>query len=303
MLYEVLQDDRFLQRCDSCWQILCDEVQYLQAAPDSYYAITAEAVKVTPTEYRAHCIDSALTSISYLHQDIWVPLSSPPWKYFVGNCQDNIATLKDDESVTEPLSVKMRMLALMGFDSDVVSACVLVQEASLSTTLAEQFHGSGAQIMRRHPQLEHDALMVRMTVHHSRTLFYVPYFEKKEAQLQALIDDIDRRIGNTKYTGPREMYTKMLVSASKATAAGGASHHAVRRSVFKHHGLGFRRISPDDAAVLRMKASAHIGDEVKVLADDRQHVMAQLELLRTQQRETSKEGLVNHMASVICWPG
>ena len=302
VLYDVLQDDRFLQRCDSCWQILCDEVQYLLAAPDSYYALVAEAVKVTPNEYKAHCIDSALTSISFLHQGIWVPLSSPLWKYIIGNCKENIAALKEDESVTEPVAVKMRTLALLGFDSDVVAGCLLLQEASLSTTLAEQFHGSGAQMMRQHPQLEHDALMARLTVHHSRTLFYSPYFEKKEAQLHALIDDIDRRIGNTKYTGPRQMYTKMLVSHTKASAAGGASHHAVRRSVFKHHHRGFRRLSPDDVVVLRGKASAHISDRVKVLADDRQHVMAQLELLRIQQRESSKEGLVNHMDTVRFGP-
>ena len=96
-------------------RFVCDEVRYLLAAPDSYYAIVAEALKVTSLEYRAHCIDSALTSISYLHQDIWVPLSSPPWMYFIGNCKDNIAALKDDDSVTEPLTVKMKTLALLGF--------------------------------------------------------------------------------------------------------------------------------------------------------------------------------------------
>ena len=302
MLFDVLQDDRFLRRSDHCWQILCDEVQYLMAAPDSYYALVAEALKVTCMEYKAHCIDSALTSISYLHQDIWVPLSSPPWMYFIGNCKDNIDALKGDHSVTDPLTVKMKTLALLGFDSDVVSACFLIQETSLSTTLTEQFHGSGAQIMRRHPQLETDALMARLTVHHARTLFYAPYFEHKEAQLQALIDDIDRRIGNTKYTGPRQVYAKMLVSHVKGSAAGVASHHAVRRSVFKHHDRGFRRLSPADVAVLRRKASAHISDKVQVLADDRQHVMAQLELLRMQQRETRKEGLVNHMDSVRFGP-
>ena len=121
-------------------------------------------------------------------------------------------------------------------------------------------------------------------------------------QLQALIDDIDRRIGNTKYTGPRQVNSKMLVSHLKGHAAGVASHHAVRRSVFKHHARGFHRLSPDDVAVTRRKASAFISDKVKVLADDRQHVMAQPELPRIQQRETRKEGLVNHMDNVRFGP-
>lgn len=298
MLFDVLQDDRFLQRIDSCRQILEDEVQYLLAAPNSYYETVAEAVKITATEYRSHCVNCALTSISYLHQDIWVPLSSPPWMYFVGNCQDNIAKLKGDESVTEPLSVKMRTLALIGFDSEVVSACYLVQETSMSTTLAEQFHGSGAQIMRRHPQLQTEALMARLTVHHSRTLFQPDYFEKKEAELRAIIDDIDRRIGNAKHTGPRQMYTKMLVSHSKAGAAGGVSHHAIRRSVFKHHNTGFSKLAPNILVALRSKASAHISAQRQVLADDRQHVLGQLELLRIRQRQFIKDGLVNHMDRV-----
>ena len=106
--------------------------------------------------------------------------------YFMGNIRQNIDALILDEDVTEPVSMKMKSLARLGYDDDVVAACVLTTETSLTTVMVEQFHASGAQIMHRHPQLEHDALTCRMTVHHSRTLFYSAPFDKQEAKLLSL---------------------------------------------------------------------------------------------------------------------
>ena len=100
----------------------------------------------------------------------------------------------------------------------------------MTTTLVEQFHVSGAQITHRHPGLEHNALVCRMTVYHFRALFYPCLFDNQGAKLNSLLGDIARQIANTKHTGIKQAYTKLLVSHAKAlAAAGGPSQHAVRR--------------------------------------------------------------------------
>ena len=81
-----------------------------------------------------------------------------------------MALLVEEEGVTHPVAIKMQALARLGYESDVISVCDLAKECSFSTILVEQFHGSGAKLMKRHPQIEHATLCIRMTVHHCRTL-------------------------------------------------------------------------------------------------------------------------------------
>ena len=77
----------------------------------------------------------------------------------------------EEEGVTHPVAVKMQTLARLGYEEDVIAGCVLARESSRSTILVGQFHGSGAQLMHRHPQMAHATLCIRMTVRHARTLF------------------------------------------------------------------------------------------------------------------------------------
>ena len=298
-LIDLLEDDRFLLRSDHCWKTLEHELQYILTTPQFCYTIVAEALNVSPIKYRSHVIESSVVSIAYLYEDVWVPLSEPPWRYFMGDIRQNIAALKVTDDVTEPVSLKMRTLALLGFEEEVVSACVLVRECAMTSTLVEQFHGSGAQIMHRHPQLEHAALCSRMTVHHARTLFFPCIFDKQETRLRALFEDIGRQMQNTKHTGARQAYCKLLVAHVKAgRVAGDPSEHALRRSVFKHHNKGFGRLSPAQMAVLRTQASAHITSKLNTLGESRQHVIGQLDMVRIRRLAAKEHGIVNHMDSV-----
>ena len=76
-----------------------------------------------------------MISIAYLELDIRVSLSLPPWKYYMGDIQANLETLKVDDNVTEPVSLKMRALLRLGFGSDVLAGCKLIQETSTTTIL------------------------------------------------------------------------------------------------------------------------------------------------------------------------
>ena len=113
VLVDLMEDDRYLLRHEHCWTILQDELQYLLTTPLFCYTTVAEALRVSPIEYRSHVIETSLVSIAYLHDDMWVPLTVPPWKFFVGDIRQNIATLKNLDDRTAPVSVKMRTLAIL----------------------------------------------------------------------------------------------------------------------------------------------------------------------------------------------
>ena len=303
VLLDLLEDDRFLLRSDHCWKILQDELQYLLTTPQFCYTTVAEAIKVSPIQYRACVIESSLVSIAYLYEDMWVPLTEPPWKFFVGDIKQNIADLKVTDDVTEAVSLKMRTLSLLGFEEEVASACVLARESSLTTTLVEQFHGSGAQIMHRHPQLEHAALCSRMTVHHCRTLFFPSIYDKQETRLRGLLGDILRQMQNTKYTGPRQQYCKLLVEQVKASrVSGDPSEHALRRSVFKNHNKGFSRLSSAQVASLRIQSRGLVTQKLSTLAESKLHITDQLELVRIRRNSSRAHGIINHMDSVRFGP-
>ena len=299
MLLDILTDDRFLLRMDRCWDIVNDEHRYLLATPTSYFETVGDVLGMNPIDYRSHVVEASLTSISYLHMDIWAPLSEAPWTYFHGDARQKMTALMEEEGVTHPVAVKMQTLARLGYEEDVIAACVLARESSLSTTLVEQFHASGAQLMRRHPQMEHATLCIRMTVHHARTFFYPNIFDKQEARLTQLLKDLSREMQNTKHSGARQAYCKLLIAQVRSgRIVGDVGNGALRRLVFKHHNKGFQSLSGQQVEVLTRHASADNAKKLKTLSESRQHVYSQLEVLRLRRKEAEHGGMPNHMDSM-----
>ena len=75
LLFDIMEDDRFLIHHEHCWQTVQDELQYLLATPPLFYNTVAELLKVPSHEFRSQVIDCALVSIGYVHMDLWTPLS------------------------------------------------------------------------------------------------------------------------------------------------------------------------------------------------------------------------------------
>ena len=142
----------------------------------------------------------------------------------------NIQALKLETGVTDEVACKMQALALVGLEAEVVAACLLTRETSLTTTLVEQAHASGAMITNRHPQIEQAQLISRMTVHNCRAIFAPGKYEKQLLRLNTLLSKLDHQIKNAHRTGPREQYVKMLIADVKSTRPlEGPSDHAIRR--------------------------------------------------------------------------
>ena len=279
MLLELFEDDRFLLHCDRLWAGLIEEHEYLLSAPQLLWNRMAEALGMSSHDLKGSVLDASLTSISYMYMDSWLPLTKPPYKYIVGDLDANLESLKAEDGVTDPVSVNMQILLLSGRQSDVRAACLLCREASLTGILVEQGHASGAQLMRRHPTLETASLLCRMTVHNSRTLFYPDVYEKRLAELTRLLEKIDKQMKSQAKVSSRNMYCKMLVAEVKASRPlGGASEHAIRRIVFKHHTKEYKKLGLGQLSALQVRVAAHVKTKVEDLALSKQHLLAQVSL-------------------------
>ena len=300
VLLEVMEDDRFIIQAEKSWSTLCSELGYLtdNVSPLLYNTV-AGLLDVDVHAYRAHVTGAALTSMGYLYMDLWRPLREEPWKYCVGDIHANVERLKLEPPSADPVASKMQTLALMGFEAEVEAGLKLVREASFSTTLVEQAHGSGASIMRRHPQLGDIVLMDRMTVHNGRALLHPSQHELAHLRLSERIAEVDVGIRNTAYTTERQAYVQMLIDQiKKRRVYGGPSEHAMHGSVFQNHGAHFRALTGEQKAVLHTRASAHRKRRIDDLVEARQHLQGEMDLLRLRHIDSQKDGIVNHLSSV-----
>ena len=93
------------------------------------------------------------------------------------------------------------------------------------------------------------------------------------------------------------MYCKMLIAEVKASRPmGGPSEHAVRRSVFKHHMKEYKKLGLGQVGALQVKARAHAKIKVDELAESKEHLLAQLSLLRLRQ-DAESQMAANHIGS------
>ena len=72
--------------------------------------------------------------------------------------------------------------------------------------------------------------------------------------------------------------------------------------MFKHHHKGFSRLSPAQFANLRIQSRAHIKQRLSTLAESKQHIIDQLDMMRIRRNSSRAHGILNHMDSVRFGP-
>jgi hypothetical protein len=300
LLVELMEDDRLLLHADVYWNVLFDEMRYLTSiAPPLLYTTVSGLLSTDAFCFKSHVLEVGLASIGYLYLDVWKPLAAAPLKFALGDIRRNVEELKLAGAQLEGTSGKIQSLCVMGYEEDCVEALVLLREAGCTSILVEQAHASGAQLMRRHPQLGYGNLHDRMTVHNGRTLFHECKWDKEQARISQRLEEVELQMkGTTRITG-RHAFVQMLVQeCKKVRAHGGPSEHAVRRSVMKMHGPQYAALRPDQQECLRIRAGAIKRQKLDELSECKEHLLGQLELLRQRRKDSEQFGLVNHMDSV-----
>ena len=235
-----MQDDRFLLRADTQWDGFEDEVQYLLKAPESFWQSISDVLHVSPSDFKAHMLQSTVTSIGYFWMDVWQALAAPPWTYCLGDINDRIQEFNLGPTMTEHTTSKIQTLVLLGFEEEVAAALGPLMQTSRTTTLVERAHGSGAPLMSRHQQVDPEVMCARMTVHNARLLFDPRHLEKHEQKLLTRMSELNQQIKNADgHTNPRCACLKMIIAHCKANTIPGLSDQAVRGAVFQNHAKCF----------------------------------------------------------------
>ena len=299
MLSELMEDDRFLLETDKCWDIMQVEHRYIEEAPMFFWESISALQNVDSHCYKTSCLECSLISLSYMHMDIFSSLSEAPLKYCIGDLDANIESLKTDDDITDPLSLKFKGLATLGFEEELKQGLELFRETSFTTIIVEQAHGSGAMMMRRHPALEMMSLTARMSIHNCRMLVSLSSLEKHLSRFELLLEKTDRQLSNVNKTGPRQMYVKELIAEVNSKRHMDLNRGiTVRRDVFKKHGKTFGDLGEGQVAALRQKAAVYNARKIHTLDASREHIVDQMMLIRARQQEEQGQGVVNHMASV-----
>ena len=143
VLYELMEDDRFLLRSQKNWKVVQDEHKYLASGPEYFFSEVSASLNVDCHLYGTCVLESSLTSIAYLHMDLFASLTTTPLKHALGDVAANVEGFKNEEDISDPLTLKAKTLAELGLESDVVAGITLFKEASLSTKIVEETQASG----------------------------------------------------------------------------------------------------------------------------------------------------------------
>ena len=204
--------------------------------------------------YRRWVLDCSVTSIGYLWLDIWRPLEAGPMSFAVGNSAAKIEALKAAEPSGDYTTSKMQVLAQLGYEEEVIAALNLLKESPMSTTLVEQAHGSGAQLMRRHPTYEVNTLTTRSTVHNCRSWFHPSQLDKQERRLRLVLENLEWADKQVDKCGARDAFLKLLVCKWKGSLRDlGHSGLAIRKACFSRHGVLFQQLHPAQREVCQIR--------------------------------------------------
>ena len=298
VIEELFEDDRFLMRSQECWASANDELTYLLGSPWSFWCCLAAVVHLSPGDLRRRTIDCCVTSIGFMWLEIWLPIERGPLRLAMGDCAAHVEALKSSEPSSDYTIAKVQVLAQLGYDEEVVSALILLKETPMSTTLVEQAHGSGAQLMRRHPTYEMNTLISRATVHNARSLFHLSQLEKRQQKLQLMLENVEWASKQVNKCGAREAFLKLFIESLKGSlGTKGNSGKAVRKACFSKHATVFKNLDAAQKDVCKRKALTIRRQKRDDLAEQRDLIMSELSILELRRRHLQLVSAPTHLDS------
>ena len=93
---------------------LADEHQYILAIPHYFHQAIADLIAWDALLYKPRAVEFSLTTIVYFYMDLWVPMESPPWWYFLGDVHETVAKMMEGGPVPiDPIGLNMHTLAIV----------------------------------------------------------------------------------------------------------------------------------------------------------------------------------------------
>ncbi len=231
--------------------------------------------------------------------DVWSPVWGVIRKLFCltvtgcgfqGNLERNLETLGAHGGPLDALTSKIRTLYLSKYNLRLLTNAIqLLGDASWSTVAAEQGHGSSAVLHRAHRQYGPAMLSARSLVHMMRPLFSDNLEESQLSMLHARLERLDSK--NPDKIHGRHMFFKSLFAAS-STSSDSPMSQARKEALMVNHARLYDRLPRDAQLTYEDMALQRRHQNKRALADQRSHVLAQIEMKRQRMEEdaASKRG-------------
>ena len=229
-------------------------------------------------------------------QQVLRVLEDLPWSLAIGDMDENLAGLQEEEDICDLTAHKIaQLLKLRCNYEQVKDAVALFRDVRWSTSGVEQAHGSAA-VVHRHHSYAPNMLAARSFLRQCRHLFMEDptskQIEKKEARLKRL-----RSSGLAKITG-RHLFLKWFMSEVKHHLPQGASlSQDARREVMKQHGAAYAALSPREQEVWQQRSQTERELKRQLVEDEAEHLAAALELARSRSLQEFQDAGLTHAAS------
>jgi len=298
VVLELMEDDRLLRRSKEIKGIMLEEFQYLVSLPPYVWRRLSHAMvgKREPSSLRTDVLRSASTSMGYINREVFAQLSQLPFVLTQGDIEQRLNDLKSAEGISEPIATKIQALLALEYPrAQLVSALQLVREAPTTTTLVEQQHGSGAVVMRAHPEYGEKTLRVRQCLHQCQRLIRPAPVDVKLQRLRADVEALETA-SHHKITGRHAFFATK--NKTKVALLPKGDKFQQSQGVMKQHAKEFAELSAaqqamyNQAAIDMRKAKAR---ETQARCEELRGSIALLEQRRAQ--ELLSIGVVNHLDS------
>ena len=160
-----------------------------------------------------------------------------PWLLCRGDVAQNIADLRDGPVATEPLTLKIQLLARHGYRmAALVDGVNRLANCPFSTSAHEQGHGSAAIIHKNHPGYSTRLITARALLHICRCLYSPAPVSTLLKRTEAALARLESR--RPFKTHGRQMFLKDLQAVM---ADHGSTSAAFSRAAMQQHAKLFKR--------------------------------------------------------------
>lgn len=219
-LAQLLEDDRVAKNSCALEESLGEELQYVAHLGTPVLQFLAGLAGLPLSVMRSGIMTASLVSAGFITFKVLKPVHELPWSLLVGDKSANLEALKSGQPPAEKTSLKIYNLLHMGFSrNQILAGLCLAEEASWSTAVTEQGHGSASSIMKGHKQYGSASMTAKAMLHMVKPLLQQSLEHKKIETLQARLRTLEKR-SPSKVSG-RHIYVRQLFQVAASWKSDG----------------------------------------------------------------------------------
>jgi len=257
-LTQLMEDDRFYKHFESSYDQLIIDMNKVCEVPIDFLQEVVNTVGLTNTaqELQNEIAVSMHISCGFFYAEACREMWHLPHSLLRGDIYKNVQDLAAmPGEPSDPVSRRLwhSMNSGAASEASTVNLCKLWADTSATTINAEQGHGHGERVGRRHTGIDATSIAARSVASRSITLVQQ---KRHELQMQKLARDIDK-LENTKRrkrTARNEYCAQLVQDRDPSTLADADETWAACSDIVSRHNADFDALPVEEKLALQMKA-------------------------------------------------